>query len=559
MEAQKRRRVLVIGLDAATFDLMRGWMEQGLLPNLGSLYRESASGDLRSTLPPTTPAAWSSLMTGKNPGKHGIFGMTARMDNHYRIMPLNSTFRRSRDLWEILSDNHLKVGVLNVPMTHPVRKVNGFMITGLLTPPGAKDYTYPTEMAEELQKAIGEYKVQERVYRFVEGNEESFLEELYRTTKMRADATLYLMENHEWDFFMVVFEGTDKIQHAFWQYLDSRHPRYSKEKGAKYGDAILRYYQHMDGIVGEMLSKVDEDTTVLVVSDHGAGPLAKWIHVNNFLLKHGYLKMKRDIRTYLKLLIFKTGITPLNIYQLLLKLRVGRVRGKVGKEKTRRILRRFLLSLHDADWSRTKAYSMGGYCQIILNLKGREPKGIVDPSGDYRQVTDEIISLLSELKDSETGEAIFYPDRIYRKEDAYKGPLSSLAPDLVFLPNDLYLSFAGLEFGTNKIISSVSGWSGAHRMNGILMLRGEGIRKGVQLEDAKIEDVAPTILYLMGVPIPKDMDGRVLIEAFDPKLIATRPVKYEMAEEAPVSGSEQKYTQEDQEKLKQVLKGLGYL
>ena len=556
----KQSKVLVIGLDGATFNLMRPWMDQGLLPNLGRVCNQGASGNLRSTLPPTTAAAWSSLMTGRNPGSHGIFGMTTRMDNQYRIMPLNSTFRHGRDLWEILSDHGLKVGVVNVPMTHPVRKIDGIMVTGLMTPPDAEDYTYPRELAGELDKAIGEYRVQERVYRFVEGNEESFLKELYDTTKMRADATLYLMENHEWDFFMVVFEGTDKIQHAMWHHTDPNHPRYAKSKAEKYSGAILRYYQHMDGVVGKLLSKIDENTVVFLVSDHGAGPLYKWIHVNNILMKHGFLTMKRNLRVFLKLLLFKMGFAPLNLYRLLLKLRVGKVRGKIGKEKARRMMRRFLLSFHDVDWDRTRAYSMGGYCQIIVNLKGREPKGIVDPHDEYHQVTDGIAKLLSDLKDPQTGMSIFDPGRIYRKEDVYRGPLTGKAPDLIFLPKETYLSFPGFEFGTNETISGVSGWSGAHRMNGILAINGMGVSKGAQIEDAKIEDVAPTILYLLGVPIPRDMDGRVLTEAFEPKLREARPVQYAQETAAEwAAGAQKEYSVEEQEKLKRVLRGLGYL
>ncbi len=549
-------KVLVIGLDGATLDLVGPWMKNGLLPNLSTFLNEGIVTTLESVVPPQTASGWSSIITGKNPGKHGIFGFFKRAPDDYDLIPINSSDRKSLDIWQILSRFGKKIGVINVPITYPIRKVNGFLISGPLTPYGAKDFFYPEGVIDELSQNIGAF-----LPPFTDTfgrNEDEFLDKLYMTTDNLAEAIKYLMKNKEWDFFMTVFFGTDRVQHEFWKYMDPSSTDVDPVRKTKYQGAILRYYQKVDSIIGEMLAATPDDATVLVVSDHGAEQLTKYVHPNVFLLREGFLRIRRGLVEQLRYFLFKMGLTPSNFLKLGLGLRARRIKKTLGKAKTRKLMSKFFTSLKDVDWSKSKAYSFGGWGRIFINLAGREPQGIVRQGEEYEALRSQIVQRLQVLVDPDTGEKLFTSGgRIFRKEDIYIGPHIAEAPDIVFQLRRGYLSFPAYEFGSSSIISKATGWSGAHAMNGLLMLKGKNIRKGSQVDNAKIIDIAPTLLAIMGLDVPSDMDGRVLTEALTAEFLDSRQIS--RSDYPTQLEAEHTYTDEQVEELKRTLKGLGYL
>jgi predicted AlkP superfamily phosphohydrolase/phosphomutase len=555
-----KKRVLVVGLDGATFDLISPWVKTGKLPFLHDLMENGSYGELTSIIPVLTPPAWSSFMTGKNPGKHGIISFLAREDNGYNIEVANSTYRSAREIWSILSENGKKVGVVNVPFTYPPKKVNGVMITGMMTPPESDDFTYPTSLKEEVKKVIGESPLNPFLT-YLE-REEVFLNELFESTNRLAKISSYLIKTYKLDLFMVVFNGTDFIQHRFWGYIDPSHPKYRADKSKKYHQIFLSYYQRVDEIIGELARLTGKNATVIVMSDHGAGPLRKYIHINSWLRDTGFLSMKRGFVTRIKRFMYKIGVNPEKIYNTLFKLHIGNLGIKMDKAngKLRFLLKNLFLSFSDVNWLKTKAFSIGSGL-IYINLKGRDPLGAVNPGEEYEALRDRLIRRLCRLRDPETGEHII--EKVYRREEIYEGHFVNTAPDLVFIPKQGYMTFEGYEFGAESIVTRAEAVSAAHRPNGILLMKGPYIKRGLELRNAKIMDVAPTLLQILGLPIPMEMDGKVLVDILHPLYMNLNPVKYVM-ERRPVSPlilkkNGKPYSLEDEEKLKARLQGLGYL
>ncbi len=551
---------MVIGLDAATLDILKPWMEQGLLPNLARLWKNGVALVLESTIPPHTGSGWSSIVTGVNPGKHGVFGLMDYVPGT-GILPTNSTRRRSPAVWDILSMHGKKVIVVNVPITYPVESVNGVMISGFMTPANAEDYTYPKSLKEELEKELGKFQIDgaEKGSALRGEFEASFLENLDTALHCHISTTLYLIEKYDWDFMMFVVHGTDVVQHKFWELLDKSHPLYDESKAGKYADVILKYYQKVDDGLGRIVAKADENTIILVPSDHGAGSLYRMVSINNLLLRLGFLKFKRTTKVQLKYLLFKLGVTPLRLFRLTLKLKLGGLRREIRKEDVRRRIRRFFLSLTDVDWKRTKVYSLGGWGQIFINLKGRNPSGVVEPGDESDKLVSTLIEELGKIRDPKNGQTVFERPNILRREQIYTGPYVKTAPEITAIVSEHYKAYPDYEFGFNSIVfDTFPGMGGTHSMKGILILSGLGVKKGVEIGSAKIVDVAPTILYLLNVPIPENMDGKVLTQFLEPAFTDSHPIRFQK----PVGSTEEvqyAYSDEQQEQLKKVLKGLGYL
>ena len=549
-------KVFVAGLDGATLDLILPWAMQGKLPTFARILSEGAYGELTTVIPPMTGPAWTSFATGKNAGKHGIVDFVRRRSESYDIVPVNAADRRSRSLWGIVGERGRKVGVMNVPVTYPPEPVNGFMVTGLLTPSEKSCYTYPAELAGELDAAVGGYRVHMRPS-YSTGNVGGFLSDLQVLIRKQSAATKYLMRNYEWDLFTVVYRWPDGVQHALWHAIDPTHPLHSHKHAVRYGDGILDVYKQVDAHLAELIALLDKDTTLVIMSDHGAGPLHEFIHVNNWLLKWGFLRVRRSLASRLRRLVFRLGLSPVQVYHVMLRLGLGFVKGAVTKGKNRGLLARFFLSFADVDWSLTRAYAVGNGGQIFVNMRGREPQGIVEPGAEYEQVVAEIIRHLSDMTDPRTGEGI--PVDVYRREDLYSGENLALIPDIVFLPRDLRrMPFGEYEFGSHKLVSPALSISGTHRMNGVIMLWGAGIKTGRRVQEGHIVDVAPTVLALMGLDIPSDMDGRVLSEAFEDGVVLPTVVSGADGQDARGNGTAG-LSEEEEAEIVARLRGLGYV
>ena len=551
-------KIFVLGLDGASPRVTDSLISDGRLPAFRRLRAEGATGRLRTTIPPITGSAWSSFMTGKNPGKHGIFDFIHRKEGTYHLSPINARLREGRSFWSWAGDAGKKVCVFNVPVTYPPEEVNGVMVTGMLTPSNKADYTFPPSLAKELDRVTQGYRIHV-TEAYSKGREERFLRHLEEMTEVRKKAMEYLFGLEDWDIFIAVFEVTDIIQHELWHCWDRTHFRHDPSQD-KYFEAIPRYYERMDGVLREVKEGwIDpEKWSLIVMSDHGAGPLHKLLYVNNFLMKKGFLRLKEGILPSVRNLLFRQGVVPMTFYHLLLRIGLGRLKKKARFGQSESLLKRFFLSFEDVDWSRTRAYSIGSTAgQVYINLKGREPMGIVQPGAEYEQVRDGIIQDLKTLVDDETGERVV--EEIYRKEDLYSGPHLKDAPDIVFLPRDLEVAaFGEYEFASHRILDPSWGVSGSHRMDGVLMMRGKRIRQGTRIEGAEIVDLAPSILYLLDLPVLREMDGKVLESALAARSLEEAPIRY-VEEESPGFRPEEVYTENEEEELKERLRSLNYL
>lgn len=555
-------KVVVVGLDGATLDLIRPWAAAGHLPNLATLMDEGAWGPLRTVIPPITGPAWTSFATGQNPAKHGLYDFLSRRPNSYDLISANASWRRSPSLWGLLSQAGRRVGVLNVPLTYPPEPVNGFMVTGMLTPPDAADFCYPAEFEAELRRAAPDYVIQPDGIVVGKGREAELLAALQSMTEMRLRATLHLMRYTAWDFFMVVFMATDVIQHACWHFMDTSHRDYDPTAAPALRQAIQTIYQQVDEALGQIMAELDDQTYLMVMSDHGFGPLENYFHVNVWLWRQGYLQFKNTPAARFKQALFRLGLTPLNSYRLLRRLGLAdRLARNVQRQRqrTRHLLGRTFLSFEDVDWQRTRAYSVGNVGPIYANLRGREPQGLIAPGQEYEELLAEIASDLLGVADPASGQP--FVERVYRREELYNGPYLDAAPDLFFIPRNLRINaFGALQFPSSHWLEPPFDRTGGHQMEGVLFVQGPGVRPGHQVNGAQIIDLAPTILGLLDAPIPDDMDGRILSTLFTDELaLSLHPVITSMTAAGGSGHGPLEFSAGAEEAVRARLQGLGYL
>jgi predicted AlkP superfamily phosphohydrolase/phosphomutase len=299
---------------------------------------------------------------------------------------------------------------------------------------------------------------------------------------------------------------------------------------------------------------------LLLVSDHGFGPIHTYLAFNVWLAERGYLRFKTGPGTLARRAAFRAGLTPVAFYRLSMALGLARLRlsgGFHSRQRMQMLLNRFFLSLEDVDWSRTKAYSKGNYGQIFVNLRGREPWGSVEPGEEYDKVRESIRADLLASTDPQTGARLF--DRVYLREELYRGPYVDEAPDILFLPTDMRNKALGtLDFTSNRFAFPVYGNSGDHRLEGIFLAAGPSFRRSARLGRLSIMDVAPTLAYLLGVEVPRQMDGAVLEQAIAEDRLIEFPVEYadvELLGRAAGFG----LGEEDSEDIKRRLEGIGYI
>ena len=560
----KPRRVMVIGFDGATLDLIRPWAEAGILPTFHRLLVHGAWGPLQSTMPPVTPAAWSSLATGLNQGKHGLFDFFGRQEGSYETYVVNATHRHGASLWHSLGQAGHRVTVFNVPATYPPDQVNGLMVSGLLTPTHATDAAWPPELLDELKQAVPGFSFYPPGI-FSQGQEVEFINDVLAWDKMTLRATEFLMEKQSWDFLFTVFIGTDIVSHFMWRHMATQGASVATDDPTAreiLTNAIQNVYRQADTILSSLLEAVGDDVYVVIVSDHGFGPLDYYMHLNAWLVQKGYLKFKRTPAVLLKHLAYRLGITPLRMLELLRALRLG---GRVQQTASERnawfksLVKKVFLSLADVDWTRTTAYSAGYGAPIFVNLKGRQPQGIVEPGAENESLLAQLTADLQALRHPDTGEP--YVGEIYRPQDLYSGPYTDLAPDLLPLPRNWRNQGYGVhDFASNRWLEPSPDRTGTHRMDGILFLHGPGVRPGYSIEGAFLWDVAPTILALMGVPIPENTDGQVLSAALSEELLSQLAITYsEAVDDTPEQPLTPEMSEEDERAIRERLEALGYV
>jgi len=537
-------KLLIIGIDGATFDLIRPWAAAGHLPHLNGLLQGGVHADLASTLPPVTSPAWPTFMTGCNPGKHGVFDFIQPQGADFSLV--NSTKIRQPTIWQRLSHAGYRVGVLNVPVTYPPRPIDGFMVSGILSPRDGQ-ICHPADLISRYRSRLGAYRVAPDV-QYKAGIEAEYVEDIYDLIRSQGEWALALMDGEGWDVMMVHFIALDVMMHALWRFMDENHPRH--EPGP-FRHAIRDGYKLVDEYIGRMLERLPEDTAVLVMSDHGFGPLRQIVNLNVFLMEKGLLRLKRNAITRLKALAFRLGMTPAGVYHMVETMGLQNLATRVSKNTRNRVVGKFL-SFDSVDWSRTVAYSMGHVGQIYLNVSGREPQGIVT-AADYDQRRQKVIDALGELRDDD-GRALV--SKIIAREETYHGPYSELGPDIHVVLDD-YNMIAFPLFATNNqiVTEQIRGDSGCHRREGIFIAHGPGVRQNEQLAEASILDLAPTILTLLGEPVPQTMDGRVLEEIFE----ARPEIAYSEEDAFTSETGGQALNDDETAQVEERLRSLGYL
>lgn len=558
-----RPKTVVIGMDGAPFPLIKKWAAEGKLPNLRALIDRGAFGVLKSTIPVHSPTAWASFITGLNPGNHGVYDFVRREPDSYRLRVIRADQYSGTSLWRLLSDHGQTVGVMNVPMTYPPEAVNGFLLSGLGTPDYAV-YSFPPEMSEELD-AKG-YRVNKEFF-FKEERQDEWLEDIHEITDVRGAAALKLMREEPWDFFMVVFRNSDEICHFYWHHMDETHPRHDPAAPARYQTAILDLYQHIDEWIGRIVEEAGGDTNIIVMSDHGAGPLYKDVFLNEWLIEQGWLKL-RDTPSGQRgwtNMVRKAGLTRENISDTLTRLKLHRIEVLIKNvlgDRIEALPRDNRLEFVNAvDWSQTKAYSYGYYGQVFINLKGREPQGIVDPGQEYEELREEIKLAMQKIVDPADDSPVM--DHIYTREDLFRGRHVPDAPDLLAIMREFtYMTRKGYEFAEQRgtlFREPYTNETGSHRLEGILIAAGPDIVPYGDLETYDIQDLTPTILHLQECAIPDYMDGRLIQPLFKPEFLAAHEAQYEEREMDIRDDVAREWTDREEAEITERLKKLGYL
>jgi len=455
-------KLVVIGLDCVTPQLLYGnWLEE--MPNVRRLIDDGFRANMVSTIPPITVPAWMSMMTSKDPGTLGMYGFRNRASHDYGdLFTVNSKYVKEKTVWNYLSRNRLRSIVMGIPLTYPPQPLNGLLVSSFLTPSKDVDYTYPPDLKHRLDEiAGGDYIIDVKEFR--SDDKRQTLEQIYRMSRARFQAFRHLLRTEDWDFAIMVEMGPDRLHHAFWRFSDSEHRLH--EPGNEFEDVIHQYYLYMDRELGETLDALPDDTSVIVVSDHGAKGMHGAVCINEYLIEEGLLSVKQY------------------------------------PDKPER------LSTDNIDWNRTKVWGDGGYyARIFLNVQGREPKGQIPAAelGQFKRDLKERLEALPDENGNNIGTRVFFPEDIYTQ-------CKGTPPDMIVYLGDLNWRSAGtIGNRTIHIFENDTGPDDAnHAQEGVFLWANRG-RPPASVEKVSIYDIAPSILDFYGIDVPEDMIGKVI-------------------------------------------------
>ena len=536
-------RVLMLGLDGATYSVLEPAFDAGHMTHFKALMERSAQGILTSTVPPYTPPGWTSIFTGQNPGRHGIFGFTlGNVQQPRGLVRLDRVTAPA--IWNAANAQNTRIGVFNVPMTFPPPAVDGFAVSGMLTPEGGGEtpdnYTYPAGLADDIKAKVGSYQIDIEVDYDQDWKSTDIIERLSSNLALKRAALHMLLEREpDIPLLFAVLEAPDRLMHVHYKYIDPRCEHYHRPEAAPIRERAWEFFDEMDHMIADLLAWAGNDAYVVTMSDHGFGPKDKSVNVNVALREWGLLAVggagqvtkSQGVR---KLARGAKKVLPKSVWQ----------RAKGAAQSS-------------IDWSRTKAFSAPIPQQgIYINLEGREPHGIVSQS-DYEAVRDEIIERFSALVDPDDGKPVV--DRIYRREEVLEGPEATHAPDLFPVCRAYSYELSDGLYSPGVLDDYRDLPRGFHHMDGIFGLAGPQIEPASGLT-ASLYDIAPTSLYLAGLKLP-EMDGRVLTEFLPQALVEGRPVQIE-AMDLPLAGEGVEaaaYSAEEEAQIEESLKNLGYL
>jgi len=554
------RKLFIISLDGATFGVIKPLAAQGYLPNLSAMMSRSFVSELESVVPPVTAPAWTSFMTGKNPSNHGIFDFAQFNPDRYNWTINNAGNIRSKTIWQILSAHNKRVVVLNLPYTYPVYEINGIMVAGWDAPLTDEPFSYPPDVSSDIMNRFPDYKNNLWISELQPLRSDAQFTELVNKLKngfqQQTTIAADMLAKEAWDVFMVHFQQTDWIQHKLWTYIEQacNVPADHSEKI----EATRDCYRHFDALVGTLLNQVEAlSPTVIMLSDHGFGRLMGNVNPNFYLKQWGYLSVvetPNDKLGSIKTLLRQSkSKTIRNLYRS-----VAEKKNTLRQNTNTQAHKSWSSNAGDVlgargstwDWSKTKAavvyaYQMGF---VFVNLVGRGPLGIVQPGPEYDNLLTDLISRFRTITHADTGEILLQD--VVRGADIYPSADNNvLVPDLVLVPKDGY----GFSFALSDAAPKVSE-EGTHRHNGIVLLRGPSINHTTPKAPPHLIDLAPTMLHLLDLPVPADMDGRVWEEILD----IDRPVRYEAIDNTIIPIAHE-YGSADSDLIAQRLQGLGYL
>jgi predicted AlkP superfamily phosphohydrolase/phosphomutase len=535
------RPILLVGLDGATFDVLDPLVAAGEMPTLARLLEVGTRAGLDSVTPPITPAAWSSFMTGKEPGKHGVYDFRVYDPHRYDDAFVTSHALRERTLWELLARAGRRVATVALPMTYPPRPAHGTVVSGFDTPSIEASFTHPPELRQRILERIPDYvlvAVPDASDPTLEtdGAFECFVAQVERAFEQRTEVALDLLGDGPWDVLMVHYQDVDVLQHSAWRFIadGATHPaRHARTRAV---------YRRLDDCLRRLVTRLPPETLVVLVSDHGFGAHTGRLFPNALLRRWGYLdwhgrhreRVRRSLKRWLRY--------------------VGLAHGSPTTEDpwAVRVRERSFPRALPLRWSRTRAYVALAeiYGLLYVNLRGREPEGIVAPGAERDRLVDELRERLLGVRDPRDGEPAFadvLPGAAVYPQDPY-----DRRPDLVLVPRSGYTIYR--ELRPRLWIDHHGVIAGTHRPEGILVAAGPDVRRGTLAERPRLVDLAPTILAAAGVPVPDDMDGRVLSELFavPPEVTHTAALGAVDADDAVLSATEE-------EQVVGRLRALGYL
>jgi predicted AlkP superfamily phosphohydrolase/phosphomutase len=534
----KAPELSIVGLDAATFDVIDPLVEAGDLPNLGALLERGARGTLRSTTHPLTPLAWTTMVTGVNAGRHGIWDFAERTAGGYGLSLVNGSHSCAPALWTRLSAAGRRVGVVNVPFTWPAPELNGFAIAGLDAAAREDGMTTPRDLVDELQARFGRLLLDhsfpvDRVGRLD-------LDLVRRVCAQRVAIVDELVTRYSPELLLTVFMAADHVHHLAWPDWEERGP----------GSDVAAVYRILDDALGDLLDRLGSDGNVLVVSDHGGGALDGVVNLNAWLAENGYLTYARRPGGGIGKQLFELRRRLPEQLRYSAKQRFPRLRERAYR----------LQAPSAVDWAQTRAFAYGIFGNVVINVAGREPLGTVQAGDEYERQRDELIERLGALR-SPDGDAIVAA--VHRREDLFAGPELDKIPDLIVEFHDYaWLGKGNLTrrtpvFGDGVEIRAHPSrrYAGSHRPDGVCVLAGPAARPGAELSGASLLDVAPTVLYLLGEAIPTELEGRLLAEALDPALLDARPPEFVDAAPTRVDADRRDSPPDVEERLR----SLGYI
>jgi predicted AlkP superfamily phosphohydrolase/phosphomutase len=531
---------VVVGLDGAAWQLLRPLIADGLMPRLASLISSGAQGRLRSTIPPVTPPAWTSAVTGVNPGRHGIYGFHRGHAQYEHQELMHSGRVQAPTLWEMANKQGQSAGVFNLPMTYPPVPLDGWMISGFMTPGIGQRMTgfvYPVELEKKILEWEPDYTIEIKSNQEQDWRDAALAERALGALEQRLSVLGRLLEEHPVDIVFSVMETPDRLQHIYYRYMDPNESMYDTRAARQIRPTIVRCFEVMDKVAGLLHDYAGPEGGVIVCSDHGFTAWDVSVHTNALLEKWGYLKLRRGARLMQNPLV--SGAVPL--VRRLLPTRVRR-------EAKRR-------TFGAIDWSKTKAFASVYYQEgIFLNVVGRERLGTVPPS-EVEALKDEIETHLRSLTDAGGGAVV---DEVFRSENVFAGDALEGAPDLIVFMRDHRYVPDDEVFHRTPFTDHRSLPRGGHHPDGIVVVAGPGVRTSAQVE-ASIIDVTPTLLYMAGLKVPVGLDGAVMEDAFEPERFEARPVTTTAALTAVRPSETSPYSPEEEALVEESLRGLGYL